>query len=325
MSWILRSLALVCSLHAATAWSAGAAVTVSLGESVLVEREQLKLGDIAQIQGAEPWQSRLRELKLGAAPRAGLTRRLDREALVALVRERHGRLVPVAWDGAGSVLVKRASIDYAADTFVKPAQERLLRTLQERHGNATRIDAVSVGVSKPLALPNGNLTVAARQIRADVSAKRVCVWVDVAVDGVAVTSLPIWFSVSIYEPTLVAARGIARHERLGDIDMKVEERDIAGLSARPLAAQRSADALRARHPLAQGQVVLKTDVEPAPSVLRNQEIQVQVHSGGVVIETSGIAMQEGHIGDRVSVRNPGSQKDYVARVISEGVVRVSTQ
>lgn len=325
MHWILRSLVLVCSLQAATAWGDAAAVTVSLGDAVVVDGEQLTLGDIAQIQGAEPWRSRLQQLKIGPAPRAGLSRRLDRASLAGLVRERHGRAVSVAWEGANTVAVKRASIDYTADTFVKPAHDQLMRHLRARYGDASRIDATLVGALKPLALPSGNLSVTARQVHAEGLAKRVCVWVDVSVNGVATTSLPIWFSVSAYEPAIVATRNIARHERLGALDIKIEERDIAGLAAKPLDVERSVDALRSRQALAQGQILLRTDVETAPSVLRNQEIQVQVRSGGVVIETSGIAMQEGRVGDRVSVRNPGSQKDYVARVISEGVVMVSTQ
>jgi flagella basal body P-ring formation protein FlgA len=325
MPRMLRSVILLGLLHAVSAWSAAPLVTVSLSDTVTVEREQLTLGDVAQISGNELWRSRLQQLALGTAPRAGLSRRLEREVIEALIRERHGRALTIAWDGAEKVTVKRTAAEHAANKFIEPARDYLVRHLRERHADVVRIDAVPVGALKPLALPSGEMSLAVRQIRGDALAKRVCVWVDVSVDGVAVASLPIWFAVSVHRPAVVVTRNLTRHDRLSANDVRIEERDVAGLAAIPMAVDASFTTMRVRQPIAQGQMLLRTDVEAAPSVLRNQEIQVQVRSGGVIIETSGIAMQEGRVGDRVAVRNPGSQKDYVARVISEGVVMVSAQ
>lgn len=325
MSPILRSLAVLCLLHAATAWSAAARITVSFDDTVTVEREQLTLGDIARISGDEPMRSQLRELAIGSAPRAGLTRRFEREALAALVRERLGRVSAVEWTGAEETIVQRAAVVHPADRFVEPAREALERHVRGRYAGLTRVDAVPVALTKPVTLPKGELSLTVRPLRGETLSKRVCVWVDVRVNGVAATSLPIWFAVNAYRPAMVAVRSLARHDRLNGGDLRVEERDIAGLSAEAVAADTVVASWRARQPIMAGQVLLKSDVEPAPSVSRNQAIQVHVVSGGVVIETSGIAMQEGRVGDRVAVRNPDSQKEYLAKIISEGVVMVSAQ
>jgi flagella basal body P-ring formation protein FlgA len=321
----LRALILLCSLHAVTAWGDASPVTISLGDAVTVEREQLTLGDIAHVSGAEPWRSRLDNLGLGPAPRAGLTRKVERESVVALVREHFGRSVTMTWEGASKVTVRRAAKEYSAETFVHPARDYLVRHLHEKRPDLSRVDVKPVSPLLPVSLPSGDLSLKLRPIHGDALAKRAGVWVDVSVNGKYVNSLPVWFAVSAYRPTMVAVRNLARLERLNADDTRVEERDVAGLSAEPVSAEILLSSMRARQMLAAGQTLLKTDVEPAPSVVRNQEIQVQVRSGGVVIETSGIAMQEGHVGDRVSVRNPGSQKDYLAQVISEGVVMVSAQ
>jgi len=324
MSPILRSLAVLCLLHAASAWSAAARVTVAFDDNVTVEREQLVLGDIARITGDEPWRSRLRELAIGTAPRVGLTRRFERDALAALARERLGNVSTIDWSGAEKTVVRRSAVDYPAERFVEPARDALVRHLRERHADITRIEAVPVGSTKVVTLPKGEMTLLVRPLRGEVLAKRVGAWVDVRVDGTVVASLPIWFAVNAYRPTIVAVRNLGRYERLGKDDVRVEERDVAGL-AESVASNAAVATLRVRQAILPGQVLLKRDVEPAPSVSRNQEIQVQVVSGGVVIETNGIAMQEGRIGERVAVRNPESQKQYVAKVISEGVVMVSAQ
>jgi flagella basal body P-ring formation protein FlgA len=320
MRRIAHCLMLLCLFQAAAAWSATTTTTVTLLETATVEHEQLRLSDIARVSGDVA----VAELRLGPAPRVGLSRRFDRETLEALIRERYGREMTVTWAGAARATVKRAAAEYPAQTFIDPAREALLDHLRARYPQLARIDIAPVGSFTPLLLPSGVPSFSVRAIRTDLLAKRVNVWVDVSVNGVRAASLPVWFAVNAYRSVVVATRNVARYERVGKADLRIEERDVAGMSE-PLAVMRATESLRTRQPLTAGEIVLTSGIETAPSVSRNQEIQVQVHSGGVVIETSGIALQEGRVGDRITVRNPGSRKDYVAKIISEGSAMVSTQ
>lgn len=324
MRSVLYSLAIVCSLHAIVAGGVDSVATVILKDVVDVEHEQLTLADMAQVRAADEWRERLEQFGLGSAPRPGLSRRFDRETLTRLIRERHGQSVALIWDGAERVTVRRPGVEYPPETFVQPARERLLEHLRVRHPEISRIEATPIGTAK-LTLPSGPLSLSVRTIRGERLAKRMCVWIDASVNGAPAGSLPLWFAVSAYRPAAVAALDVPRHDVLEAGNVRVEEHDVAGLASDPLTLDFASDKLRARYPLSPGRVILASDVEPKPSVHRHQEIQVQVRSGGVTIETSGIAMEEGQVGDRVSVRNPDSRKTYRAQVVAEGVVMVAAQ
>jgi len=325
MRGTLHSLAFVCSLHAAVACGGGPIVTISIKDVVTIEREQLSLADIASVRADGEWQSRLERMGLGPAPRPGLTRRFDRETVGSLIRERYGRGLTVEWSGAGVVTVLRPGVEYPVETFVEPARERLIAHLRANRPELTRIDVVPIGSPKLTRLPSGTLSLSVRDIRGNTLARRTCVWIDATVNGAPAGSLPVWFSVSAYRPTAVIVRELERHHSLAATDIRVEDRDVAGLAAEPVSLDSTFQTLRTRHALSVGRIILASDVDTKPLVQRNQQIQVRVKSGGVVIETSGIAMGEGHIGDRVTVRNPDSSKTYLAQVVAEGMVMVAAQ
>ena len=60
-----------------------------------------------------------------------------------------------------------------------------------------------------------------------------------------------------------------------------------------------------------------------PAVACRQPVQVRVHAGPVELQTTGLALNDGRIGDLVNVFNPTSRKSYPARVVADGLVVVA--
>lgn len=80
--------------------------------------------------------------------------------------------------------------------------------------------------------------------------------------------------------------------------------------------------MRARKALRAGDVLCVEDMEPKPPVSRGERVIVHSSAGLVTVVVSGIAEQDGNIGDRLQVRNPESGELYVASVAAEGEVVV---
>jgi flagella basal body P-ring formation protein FlgA len=57
-------------------------------------------------------------------------------------------------------------------------------------------------------------------------------------------------------------------------------------------------------------------------VTRNQAVRVRVAFGAVSIETTAVANGDGRPGDVIRVRNPETDKTYLARVAGPGLVEV---
>jgi flagella basal body P-ring formation protein FlgA len=207
----------------------------------------------------------------------------------------------------------------SAAPWVERAREYLVQHLAAAAGPALRVEATAVGQMESVRLPAGS--VLQPRMTGDVHpSKRMCVWVDVAVQGRRVQSIPVWFAVTAYRPVALTTRALGVHESIAAGDVRFEERDIAGIGGKPLTPGHDFAAQRTRRPVGMGQIVTEVDVEARPMVIRQQEIDVRVTAGSVVIETKGIAMAEGNVGQRILVRNPLSQESYYAKVVADGRV-----
>src|SRR5262249_6142489 len=66
----------------------------------------------------------------------------------------------------------------------------------------------------------------------------------------------------------------------------------------------------------------RSDLEPAPQVLRGQQVRVNLVSEHFTIETTGIARDEGRLGAVIAVTRSGASEPYFAEVTGEREVLV---
>ena len=133
-----------------------------------------------------------------------------------------------------------------------------------------------------------------------------------------------WWSLKAYAPVVVARRALRAGEPVRPADIALEERDIAGsagalLDADPGLAEARWRATRFVQP---GAALRRADLEPAPEVLRGQQVRVSVVSGSFTIETTGVAREEGRLGAVIGVVRPGEAQPYFAEVTGERAVLV---
>lgn len=132
----------------------------------------------------------------------------------------------------------------------------------------------------------------------------------------------VWWSIKAFRPVAVARRPIRAHESINESDFIVESHDIAGLvevvrDIREVGANR-----RARRFIAAGAPLLKSDLDYAPEVTREQMVTVKVGTKMVLVETVGVAEEEGRTGEIIQIANPVSRMRYPARVTGIGEVSV---
>jgi len=133
-----------------------------------------------------------------------------------------------------------------------------------------------------------------------------------------------WWSLKAYAPVVVARRALRAGEPVRPADIALEERDIAGsggtlLDADPGLAEARWRTTRFVQP---GAALRRADLEPAPEVLRGQQVRVSVVSGSFTIETTGVAREEGRLGAVIGVVRPGEAQPYFAEVTGERAVLV---
>jgi len=128
--------------------------------------------------------------------------------------------------------------------------------------------------------------------------------------------------VKLLQPVVVAGRALARGQRIGPGDVRVERRDVGALRGDAIHdPARVAGYLLARAVPA-GRV-LEADLLEAPVLVeRGRRVQMAVESRGMRITMAGAALEDGALGDTVRVRNPTSRRVVEGVVVAPGRVRL---
>ncbi len=151
---------------------------------------------------------------------------------------------------------------------------------------------------------------------------RLTIPVKILIDGLPEADLNVVALLKRYIAVPVARQSLKRGSIVTARDVKMKRmemsRPIDGLVAdvaeviglAPLRTVRAGVPLRAKwfdEPLA---------------VDRGERVRVKLINGGLVINTVGIAMSKGRIGDMVQLKNPKSQIRYEAKVMAPGQARI---
>src|SRR5262249_11875139 len=126
------------------------------------------------------------------------------------------------------------------------------------------------------------------------------------------------FAVRGYLPVLTAPSALRRGDLVPTERFLVREEQVAGYADTPVPADLAPSTLRLKWPLAEGEVLTWRHAEHAPAVSRNQEIQIRLAAGAIMLETAAIATQDARPGEVIRVRTAASGKTYPARVTGPG-------
>lgn len=130
-------------------------------------------------------------------------------------------------------------------------------------------------------------------------------------------------TVHVYDQVLVARHFLRRNSTLSANDLKAERRE---LSALPGGYETDAAQLigkQLRQALMAGMVISPRNVKIPSAVRQGDTITLVVRSGGMEVTSSGIALGEAGIGQRVRVRNTASQRVIEGVVVGERRVEVA--
>ncbi|MBF0625056.1 MAG: flagellar basal body P-ring formation protein FlgA [Magnetococcales bacterium] len=123
---------------------------------------------------------------------------------------------------------------------------------------------------------------------------------------------------------LVPRRNLTRGEVVGPGDLAVKLFTLAREQPELLGPEQG-DAVLGRMATRtlQADRPLQADWFELPlAVTRGDRVRVRLVRKGLNIETIGIAGRHGRVGDAIEVRNPDSQRAYVARILGPGQVQV---
>jgi flagella basal body P-ring formation protein FlgA len=314
----------------APSWAAAAqagshAVSVRLNTPVNVEHDAVTLGEIADIEGADPeLVQRLRRLPLGRIGAGRTMVELRRGEIARWVCMKGGLCgQQVAWSGTQRVAVQAAPHAVGKAALVEVARLELERALAPL---GARLSIEPSDAPDSVALPSGAVVFSARPLPAGtLPGRRMAVWVDAHVNGHFLRTVPVWFVVSAKVPAWVARDEIPVGARVSAADFMPGEADLA--EAPGAKVRRRTDTFtspdqvllvrRALHP---GQPLTAANSGPAPLVARGETALLRVSSSPIELESRVEVLQDGFLGQTVRVRASNAGGTLLAKVAGAGLL-----
>jgi flagella basal body P-ring formation protein FlgA len=298
--------------------------SVRLKQQAELSTATYALGDISEIASADArLERRLAATPVGKTPRIGYAETVQRRTIADLIERGDPQLrAAIRWEGAEAVTVRGRGQKVSVDALLRAAVGALYAAV----GNAVpHLEVDLLSNLENIHVPAGALRITPRIQPHPALSKRMCVWLDLQVDGKDYRTVPVWFAVKAFQPALVARVPL----RAGDAprlqDFATETLDVTTFGSAPLARDAPLDAVRLRKPLDAGMPLLAAHVEERPPVARNQPVEVRVTLGSIQIEIAGVALSDARLGEVVKVRNPASNDSFPATVIADGKVLIQAR
>lgn len=123
-------------------------------------------------------------------------------------------------------------------------------------------------------------------------------------------SIPVWFSVKAYQKILVAQHKIKNNTLVHEEDFILQERNIAGLKDKPFTKLPQTGWLKKS--MNTNQILTQKHLTEPPAIIKGQVAQVNVLNHRVSIVITAIAQNNGYIGQTIRMKNPQTNKYFVA-------------
>ena len=300
--------------------SALLSVTITLPEKAQVRGNDVTLGEIAAIRGAEPADAeRIQALALGYSPAPGYARVFTREQVASQL---HTLLPATEFTFAGAERCRvEAELELVRGSAIRTAADEALRALLTGRDATASSEGTVADLQVPKAEAKIELRAAAehRDLRSGSWSIPVQVWVDGALYQTTYAS----YRVDLFETVPVLVRDVRRGEVVAVEAIAMNRVKLSGdIGGEPLSASVIPGAMALRD-LSIGTVLTSRDVKCPDLVKRGDVVQLSITKGGITARSSAIAAQDGVLGARIRVTTSSDTKrELVAIVVGKNSVQV---
>lgn len=145
---------------------------------------------------------------------------------------------------------------------------------------------------------------------------------DVKNDGVLFESRQIRLKIRKFADVLVLLETVRRSKSITPKQLALKRMEVTSLRQRPLVELSELDGYRAGRNLKRGAILTADDLEPIPDIEQGRDVTIVYTDGLCRISADGRTLQAGQAGDYIRVKNKGSGKIILARVIDATAVAV---
>ncbi len=148
------------------------------------------------------------------------------------------------------------------------------------------------------------------------------VYMDVLVDGVPFRTIKCQFKVHVFDRVAVAARPIVAGQPISASDYRFDEQEVGARGQNFLTEQDEIVGKVLSRSVSIGSPLLRTLLK-TPNILKaGAPVTLISRVNGVAVKIDGIALEAGHVGDIIRVKNATSKKVLRGRIVDAATVEI---
>ncbi|HHY47241.1 MAG TPA: flagellar basal body P-ring formation protein FlgA [Firmicutes bacterium] len=288
-------------------------VLIIIDSPVDVDGPWIRLGDIARIEGDTAGISAdLGAIELGRAALPGRTRTITLNSIKVRLRKAHVDPVKVELRAPERITVLTRSTVVTgrgiADEAKKFAEQNVSWPGAEVKVEVTRLP-------EDILLPVGDVSLSVNTMPTTRLPGNTTLMVTVLFDGKPYKNVPVPLDVKVVGQVVVAARTIRRYEVITEDAVRVEKRDISQFYDKAVSSVDEVIGKWAARTIQPGYPIERDCLEEAPVVTRGMRVTIVAEKGGVRVTGIGEALEDGHEGQVIRVRNLDTNRQV------QGIVR----
>ena len=294
--------------------------TISILKEVEINKEKIRLGDVADIQGDNTDEvEKLKNIFIGRAPLPGKTRRIDNNYVVVRLKQNDVDFSQIQLKQTRETLVLRGFTKITKDRIGELVSESLptLFPFKKDQFNIKKIE-----ISDEAILPKGKFTYKITPPPNTDFLGNVPLSVFLYVDGEYQKRIYATLNVELLTNVVIANRPLRRNYTINEIDIKTVQMDMANLPSNAVLHLDDVIGKKLTHAVSAG-TILRTDLLDLPPLVNRNDIVLMIaESDNFKITAIGESQDNGNLGERIKVLNLDSKKEVYAKIVDSNSVKI---
>ena len=300
-----------------------APASVIVAPAVEINRQDVRLGDIAQVYGDDPAQvAALQGIILGRIFRPGDEITLSAQVLSLRARSSGVDCDGIDWQLPPSVVIRRQAQQLDKAVFERLTRQTIAEQMQQA-GDKRRYTLDILNLPETMNVPTGTVTYEAMMPNSIKPAAVSSVQVTVLVDGEVYQKVNCRVRVHIFQDVLTAARPLLVKEVIAPADVQFASKEVNAYDAGSITSLEDAIGFVMAKTVKAGDVLLKAMLEQPILIEKGSSVHICAVINGIQVQAAGVALQDGHKGGMIRVRNESSKKILRAKVKNSNTVEVA--
>jgi len=296
---------------------AAAQMTVHFKAKAVVAGPKIVLADIAVIQPAGHAAEALGKLPVTASPAPGKSKELYVGAVIGALQNRP-EAADVDWQGSQTIVVDRMAVPLTKERM----QEIVAAFLQENAAVLPKADIRLTSVQTPeeMLLPAGAVTWKVIPSRPGIVGST-SFTIALAVDGKPAGNCTVRGRLEMVAEVLTAATTLRKGDTVTGENVVPQRQNISGID-NPLFILEEILGKQVARTVAPGTVLKAEHIVLPPVIKEGEMVKISAQKGPLLLSTSGLAKNDGRLGEVITVKNIASNKMIHCRVDGPGMVSV---